>query len=255
MAKTVWKTDLSDVVFIFNKSFRQNVAVSDIIDYLDSSCGHNFCNLMFKAYIEWWVRNKFMEEKPNFKDLAGKKRYLMGCLKNRMHMAQFVEAHGISKDLKSKEGVENLLSSYKRCLRDKPNKKKSVHRVTKKEMDKYYALGISTILSECGIVLTGNYLMRVCGKDFKGAAFDIGRYLHDLNVEHGKQRATLKRIFEKTCEGSPYYEKMDFLNWITVYEKIIARLGDDVDLSDYRTTGDKRRNSYNFLVEKETVTA
>lgn len=256
-AKKILNTDVSDIAFIFGRSWRQNLTITDIIDYLDKRCGHHFCKLLLKAYIEWWVCNKFVEVRPHFKDLNGKKRFLMGSLKTPRHMDEFLEEHGITKDIQSVEDVEAMLSSYQKSIKNgnnKDKKKKYIHRTSKEDMDRYFNLGLGTLLSECGIVLSGNYLMQYHGKGYKEAASYIGKYLADLNLDHGPQRATLKRICDVTCEGSPYLNTMKFLSWYKVYERIINKLGDDLDLTDFKVTKKKSRNSYNFLVDREMVT-
>jgi len=247
--------DISELTFIFTSSFRRNQNILNIVDYLNNQSGENYCPLLFKAYIEWYVKYKFEIVMPKFKQVAGQKQYSFGFLKNDSYMKQFLDGHGIDENIGSVANVEHKLKSYKRNLKKQSVENKSVHSLSLQDMDGYYQIGISTLLSECGIVLSGNYLMKYKKKTFQEAADEIGRFLGELNINHARQKKALSEIMNKTCFASPYYETMKFLNWHVLYENVFNQIKNDIDMKCFQITGSQKKNSYKFLVEKEKVEA
>lgn len=252
-AEKVWNFDMTDVNLVFNSSFRRNQSFVNIIDYLNNHSGGHYCKLLLKAYIEWYIDNVFRDVAVEIEPKNGEKQFAIGHYMNKYHMQTFLNKHGISENISSVQNVEVQLASYSKNLKKKAKQKKSIHLITLKDMEDYYKGGISTLLSECGIVLSGNFLTEYKGKSFVDSAKEIGAFLGDLNLGHKIQRQALQNIIYKTCLGSPYYKTMKFLNWHVLYKDIFAQLKDEFDISGFEITNSRKRNSYKFFVEKETV--
>jgi len=254
-AKDVWNFDISDVYLILNSSFRRNQTFVNIVDYLNSNSGGNFCKLMLKAYLQWCIEGLFRNIVNNeLKPIDGVKQFSIGHLSRKEYMNVFLEEHGIHKDLKSVLSVEKKLSNYRRVVTKKEEVVKSVHFITLADMREYYKLGgVSSLLIECGIVLTGNYLIDFENKSKVEAAKEIGDFLNGMNLSHDRQKKSLKSIVEKTCVGSPYHSSMSFLNWFIIYEDVFKKLGKSFDRSGFQITKNKSRNSYSFFTDKETL--
>ncbi len=188
------------------------------------------------------------------KPIDGVKQFSIGHLSRKEYMNVFLEEHGIHKDLKSVLSVEKKLSNYRRVVTKKEEVVKSVHFITLADMREYYKLGgVSSLLIECGIVLTGNYLIDFENKSKVEAAKEIGDFLNGMNLSHDRQKKSLKSIVEKTCVGSPYHSSMSFLNWFIIYEDVFKKLGKSFDRSGFQITKNKSRNSYSFFTDKETL--
>lgn len=251
------KIDISNVQFNINSSFRRNQSYLNIVDYLHKKSGNNFCKLMLKAYMEWYIVNIFQNILSKLKIIDGKKQLHIYHFNDKYAMQLFLDKHTITENMKSISDVEVRLSSYKKILKkdSKEFSSKNIHSVTAKDMKKYYSLGISTLLHECGIVLAGNYLIEYEQKTFQQAADEIGKYLNSLNISHERQKNALVAIVDKTCIASPYYKTLKFLNWHCLYAETFNRLEDKFDISSFKITESLQRNSYDFLVEKEKVEA
>jgi len=253
-AKNIWNVDISDVDFIMHSCFRRNQTFVNIVDYLENHSGQNFCKLMLKAYIQWCTEELFRKVvKEQIKPIKGRKQFSLGHYCHKPYMQDFLDGHGITENMKSVASVEVQLADYRRIVEKKTTKIKPVHSLKPADMKEYYKGGISTLLSECGVVLSGNYLMEYEGKTFQEAAEEIGSFLKGLNVSHDRQKKTLQIIFDKTCIGSPYHNTMKFLNWHKIYRGIFEQLGKKFDLSGFGITKSKKRNSYTFFTEKEKV--
>ncbi|MFW5891067.1 MAG: hypothetical protein ACOCUI_02510 [bacterium] len=248
------KIKIDDMSFVLNSSFVRNQNYLNTVDFLNRYSGNNFCKLLLKAYLEWYINEIFFDKVyHDMKILNGKKQFTIGLFSNKYYMQEFLDAHNIDENISNVSGVESKLKGYSKKINPQKSKKKYLHAITEKDMKKYYKSGISTILLECGIVLTGNYLIKYENKTQQEAGFEIMSFLNSLNLSHKKQREALIKVAEKTCLASPYHDSLKFLNWHILYSDIFNKLGEDFSMENFEVTGNKNRDSYKFLSEKEKI--
>ena len=237
--------DLTNIIFILGRGYIRNRNFSAIRSYLNESTNNNFSNLLMKAYFEWFIKYKSVSIIENQSKLSS------GYFVSKIDMDAFLKAHDLlAKNLKSVSDVESKLQSYKTIYRKEPTAIIS-QKVTPDLLRDVYKLGMASLLSEYGIILTGNYLINNEKRNFQDVVKEIHLFLKDINLDHIRQKDALKRIINKTCDYSPYYKDMKFLNWNELFRDIFVSMNGDFDISAFKITASKDKDNYPFLLENQ----
>jgi len=243
--------NISEVSLIFEASMRRNRHYCDIVDFLNNGVSNNYCKLLLKAYMEWYIKYLFENTIKDMPIIDGKKQLTIGVLNNKLFMKKFLIAHDLNEKISGVAGVESKLISYnKKVTVIKKEKQKSLHKITLNDMNSYYDLGIATLLTECGIVLSANYLVKIKGNTLKTASSIIGKYLRSLNLSHERQKKSMLNIIDKTCQGSPYFKDILMLNWDIVYRDVFEKV-DEFNIEGFRVTDVEDENSYKFFQKED----
>jgi len=232
---------LSSKAVNFSRGMMRNMSITNCLKFINKYSGDKNCKFVFKAYIGWFMRSVAI------KILMKENSISSSSLSQEWNLENFIKAHNLIENDKE-ESMLKKLKSYKRVV-GKSSKVCRIKETTKEIMDDKYDFGISSLLSECGIVLAGNYLIKYRGKTFQQAAKEIHLFLRDMNIEHGRQKNALIKIAEVTCVKSPYYNKMRFLNWRTMFKDVFSKLDEDFDFRDFKVIKTNNEN-YNFLINK-----
>lgn len=210
--------------------------------FLVQYSGEKQLNFVFKCYIEWFVKSIVIGI------LKKENRISSGHLSRECDIKKFVKQHNLVKNHDEMDLMKKL-KPYKKIVKSKKSKDTYAiaHVFNKEIMDEKYEYGISSLLSEYGIVLSGNYLINCHNKTFNEAVREIKTFLGDININHKRQKSLLIDIVDKTCLNSPYYENLKFLNWQSLFSNVFSQLNGEFDTEDFKITKSKKKNNYKFL--------
>lgn len=226
----------------FGRGVKTSGNINRCKGFLIEYSGEDNWKFIIKAYIEWFMKNYSMRVLKETGKLSTENMVQISRLKD------FVKEYGLTKGMSEK----NLFKKLDFCRRVCPEKKaKVVKTIDKKIMDENYGLGISSLLSECGIVLAANYLIKYKNKTFTEVAKEIHSYLKEINVSHERQKKSLIGIIDATCHKSPYSEKMVMLDWSKRFGDVFSQLNGEFSMDGYKIT--QNNGQYSFLIAEETV--
>jgi hypothetical protein len=238
------KIDMSEFVVKLSGGVARSSSLSTIMFNLSQACNNNYIPFMMKAYFDWYVDERLL------KILRSKSEFSLGFLEKTSNVKAFLKAADISrKTVMNTQELEEKLVPFENSFRPKIKKMEKVSDVDKKSMDECYEYGMPSMLSEFGIVLAGNYLIKFKGQSFKDSAVLIGNFMKSLNINHSRQKSLLIKITKKTYEMYPYNKGMKFLNWEKIYARTLADLSDDIEC--YKSLSlSSNEESYRFLLNE-----
>ena len=238
--------DRRSKIIAFGKGRTRGGVFNSCMAFLNLFSGEEHCKLMFKAYIEWFARAIVVNV------LTKGDKITSEYMSKEWNLDKFIkEFHLVKGDTNG-----NAKKISKACDRivSGETSGSNADSVSKDRMDEKYSLGTSTLLSECGIVLAGNYLLKYKNKSFNEAAKEIHVVLQGLNIRHPRQKKSLLGIVDATCIRAPYYKEMQFLHWKNMFQDVFSQLNGELDMNGYKIVGKNNRNkNYDFLLTQEEI--
>jgi len=205
----------------------------NLTSIIDEMSGQKCCNLLIKAYFDWFIQNKA----PDLWDKQNKEvRFANFTQSSRVEMF-FKEFKLNSRS--SRKKIASTLTSYDHVV-DEASKTSIVEgEALKKQMEEMYDIGIKSLLIEFGVVLCANYV-----------SVEHGESISDLKKEISEKiskssRGAVQKIIDKTFYYAPYPESFSLLNWQEEFKQSLPYLGGrEMALSD-----GEDYYSYEFLLK------
>jgi hypothetical protein len=199
--------------FLFSK-VRVDHGFHNITCLLNEASGQKFCNLIMKAYIDWFIQNKALDLWDKSKNA-----FTLEHFSKAKRVDEFFEAHQIGKDSSAKR-INEVLKDYNISLEEKEIEEENDDNI-ENEMSDIYGIGMKSFLSEYGIVLSINYMINKEGVSLKNALKQVG----DVIKECKKSKKMSQKIIERTFYHAPYPDEFAATDWMDIFSDYLPYLG------------------------------